>query len=68
MKKLHIEYLTSAPSLILALERENAVHRLVDLLGDPDPVVARRYNQHYWTAVFGVDPVMNGVHGMFLLF
>ncbi len=67
MKKLHVEYLSSTPSLILALERENAVQRLVDLLGDPDPVVARRYNQHYWTAVFGVDPVMNGVYGTALL-
>ena len=61
MKKLHIEYMTSGPSLILALQRENAVKCLLDLLGPNDPQIARKQSQQLWTAVFGVDPIMNGL-------
>ena len=55
--------MTSGPSLVLALQRENAVKFLLDLLGPNDPQVARRQSQQLWTAVFGVDPIMNGLFG-----
>ena len=64
MKKSHIENLTSEQSLVLAVQRENAVKHLLDLIGPNDPRVARRQSQQLWRAVFGVDPVMNGLHGM----
>ena len=61
---MHRTYLTSAPSMILAVQRENAVCRLLQLLGPADPQVARQRGQHYWRALFGSDAIVNGLHGM----
>ena len=58
--------MTSDPSLVLAIQRENAVKYLLDLIGPEDPQVARRQSQQLWRAVFGVDPVMNGLHGNYV--
>ena len=60
---LHETYLTSRPSLVMCLERENAVRHLLDILGPWDPRDARRQGQLLWRAAFGVDPVCNGLHG-----
>lgn len=61
----HKKYLSSGPSLILALERENAVKKLLDLLGPCDPLSARRQSQFLWRGTFGMDTVANGLHGRF---
>ncbi|MBN3320104.1 NDK7 kinase, partial [Atractosteus spatula] len=59
----HVQYLTSGPSLALGLQRENAVKRLLDLLGPEDPRVARAQDQFLWRAHYGTDLVHNGVYG-----
>uniref|UniRef100_W5M771 Nucleoside diphosphate kinase-like domain-containing protein n=1 Tax=Lepisosteus oculatus TaxID=7918 RepID=W5M771_LEPOC len=59
----HVQYLTSGPSLALGLQRENAVKRLLDLLGPEDPCVARAQDQFLWRAHYGTDLVHNGVYG-----
>ncbi|KAK3107616.1 hypothetical protein FSP39_018349 [Pinctada imbricata] len=61
--KQHVDYLVSGPSLSLVLCRENAVRKLLDLLGPQDPLSARRQNQFLWRGTFGVDSVVNGLHG-----
>lgn len=61
----HKKYLSSGPSLILALERENAVKKMLDLLGPCDPLSARRQSQFLWRGTFGMDTVANGLHGRF---
>ena len=64
-KEKHLSYLRSGPSLCLALQRENAVKKLLDLVGPEDPQSARRNSQFYWRGVFGVDPVCNGLYCKF---
>ena len=50
--------------MCLCVQRENAVKRLLDLLGPEDPQSARRQSQFYWRGVFGgVDTVTNGIYG-----
>ncbi|XP_074653052.1 dynein axonemal assembly factor 8-like [Tubulanus polymorphus] len=61
--KKHVEHLTAAPSMVMVLKRENAVKRLVDLLGPTDPQGARRLSQFYWRGVFGTTSIYNGLHG-----
>ena len=63
---LHQDYLTSGPSLLLCLQRENAIKRLQDLLGPEDPQAAKRPSSFLWRSVFGSDPVANGLHGKFM--
>ena len=60
---MHTEYLTGGASLLLALQRENAVKHLSGLLGPDDPKQARKASSFYWRAVFGSDPIANGLHG-----
>lgn len=62
---MHVSYLTSAPSIVLCLQRENAVYRLQQVLGPTDPQTARRLGQHFWRAIFGSDAIANGLHGKF---
>ncbi|XP_066545119.1 dynein axonemal assembly factor 8 isoform X2 [Amia ocellicauda] len=59
----HVQYLTSGPSLALCLQRENAVKRLLDLLGPEDPLVARAQDPCLWRAHYGTDLLHNGVYG-----
>ncbi|ESO90664.1 hypothetical protein LOTGIDRAFT_233665 [Lottia gigantea] len=59
-QKLH---LVSGPVILLCLERENAVFKLVDILGPLDPQAARRKSQFLWRGIFGSDPVANGLYG-----
>ncbi|CAG2255348.1 unnamed protein product [Mytilus edulis] len=58
-----VDYLKSGPSLCLVLQRENAVKKLLDLLGPSDPSSARRQSQFLWRGTFGVDTVNNAFHG-----
>ncbi|XP_052805856.1 dynein axonemal assembly factor 8-like isoform X2 [Mya arenaria] len=58
----HLKHLISGPSLSLCVERENAVKKLLDLLGPEDPQSARRLSQFYWRGVFGGDLVTNGIY------
>ncbi|KAL8596211.1 hypothetical protein ACOMHN_021251 [Nucella lapillus] len=59
---LHLQYLTSEPSLYLALWRENAVKKLLDLVGPEDPQQARRQSQFYWRGIYGSDLIHNGLY------
>ncbi|XP_071094592.1 dynein axonemal assembly factor 8-like [Haliotis cracherodii] len=61
--KSHVDHLTSKPSICLCLQRENAVKRLVDILGPEDPQSARRRSQFLWRGTFGRDIVANGLYG-----
>ncbi|XP_046582634.1 dynein axonemal assembly factor 8-like [Haliotis rubra] len=61
--KSHVDHLTSSPSLYVCLRRENAVKRLVDILGPEDPQSARRQSQFLWRGTFGSDTVANGLYG-----
>ncbi len=63
LMELHERYLTTGGSVVLCVQRENAVKHLVDLMGPEDPRRARVLSQFNWTAIFGTDPVANGLHG-----
>ncbi|KAK9393260.1 hypothetical protein NXF25_016522 [Crotalus adamanteus] len=58
----HSSYLTSGSSLVLCLQRENAVKKLLDLLGPEDPKEAQAINQFFWRALHGHSPVQNGFY------
>ncbi|XP_070548273.1 dynein axonemal assembly factor 8-like [Ptychodera flava] len=60
--KMHVDYLTSSPALILCLQRENAIKKLLDLIGPVNPQQAKKTNQFLWRSLFGVDPINNGLH------
>ncbi|XP_043945258.1 dynein axonemal assembly factor 8-like [Protopterus annectens] len=59
----HLTYLTSAPSVVLCIQRENAVKKLLDLLGPEDPQKAKSQNQFLWRAEYGTDHVYNAMYG-----
>lgn len=54
--------MTSGPSLCLCVERENAVKKLLELVGPEDPLDARKHSQFFWRGVFGVDAVKNAIY------
>ncbi|KAK3532728.1 hypothetical protein QTP86_028097, partial [Hemibagrus guttatus] len=58
-----LKYLTSGPVLALCLQRLNAVHKLLELLGPEDPVQARTKDLHFWRASYGTDRLHNGIYG-----
>nr|XP_025036287.1 uncharacterized protein C16orf71 homolog isoform X2 [Pelodiscus sinensis] len=59
----HSSYLTSGSSLVLCLQRENAVKKLVDLLGPEDPTLAHTLDPCLWRAQYGTSSVQNGFYG-----
>ncbi|XP_069840194.1 dynein axonemal assembly factor 8-like isoform X2 [Dendropsophus ebraccatus] len=59
----HCDYLTSAPSLVLCLQRINAVLKLLDLLGPDDPQLCKVQDQFFWRAQYGTSPVRNAMYG-----
>ncbi|XP_061456052.1 dynein axonemal assembly factor 8 isoform X3 [Rhineura floridana] len=59
----HSGYLASGSSLVLCLQRENAVKKLLDLLGPEDPKHARAVNQFFWRAQYGHSLARNGFYG-----
>lgn len=61
--KSSIDSLVSAPSVILCVERDNAVKKLLDLLGPEDPQQARDLDQLLLRAHWGTDLVHNGFYG-----
>lgn len=61
----HIDHMTSGPCVLLSLQRENAVKKLLELIGPKDPLAARRQSQFLWRGVFGADSVLNAFHGMY---
>ncbi|XP_050417554.1 dynein axonemal assembly factor 8 [Patella vulgata] len=63
VQEKHLSHLTSGPSVLICLERENSVKKLVDVIGPDDPQAARRKSQFLWRGIFGSDPVANGLYG-----
>lgn len=64
ISSMHLEHLMSGPCLALCLLRENAVKKLLDLLGPANPREAKQKNQFLWRGLYGADPVNNALHGM----
>lgn len=62
----HCTYLTSGTSLVLCLQRPNAVKKLIDILGPEDPQVAQALNPCFWRAQYGISTVQNAFYGRFL--
>lgn len=63
VSSMHVNHLMSGACLALCLLRENAVKKVLDLLGPENPVEAKRKNQFYWRGLYGSDLVNNGLHG-----
>ncbi|XP_067859725.1 dynein axonemal assembly factor 8 [Heptranchias perlo] len=61
--KCSIDSLTSGPSVILCVQRDNSVKKLLDLLGPEDPQEARALDQFLWRGHCGTDLVHNGLYG-----
>ncbi|XP_071976231.1 dynein axonemal assembly factor 8-like isoform X3 [Engystomops pustulosus] len=59
----HCDYLTSGPSLVLCLQRINAVLKLLDLLGPDDPQKCKAVDQFLWRAQYGTSTVHNAMYG-----
>eukprot|EP00079_Xenopus_tropicalis_P008916 XP_002932503.2 PREDICTED: uncharacterized protein C16orf71 homolog [Xenopus tropicalis] len=59
----HCDYLTSAPCLVLCLQRQGAVLKLLDLLGPEDPGLGKAQDQFLWRAQYGTSAVQNGMYG-----
>lgn len=59
----HISHMTSGPSVVLCLHRENAVGRLLDVLGPSDARAAKKLSQFYLRGSFGEDSIQNGFYG-----
>uniref|UniRef100_A0A8C8HL87 Nucleoside diphosphate kinase-like domain-containing protein n=1 Tax=Oncorhynchus tshawytscha TaxID=74940 RepID=A0A8C8HL87_ONCTS len=64
----HVQYLSSGPSLALCLQRENAVKRLLDVLGPEDPAQARAQDQFLWRADYSSDQLHSGIYGQSVAF
>ncbi|XP_063960044.1 dynein axonemal assembly factor 8-like isoform X1 [Lytechinus pictus] len=60
---MHLDHLTSGPVLVLVLQRENAVRKLLSLLGPNNPKEAKKKNEFLWRGMFGADPINNALHG-----
>lgn len=69
LDKTHLERirdrLINFPCVVFCLERENAVKKMIDLIGPYNPVAARKQNQNLWRSIFGTDTVCNGLHCKF---
>ena len=48
---------------MICLQRENAVKKLLDILGPKDPVIARNVDPFLLRGCYGVDSVHNAIHG-----
>lgn len=59
----NVKYLTSGASLLMCLQRENAVKKLLDLLGPDDPIIARDLDPFLLRGCYGVDSIHNAMHG-----
>ncbi|XP_067912833.1 dynein axonemal assembly factor 8 isoform X2 [Heterodontus francisci] len=61
--KCSIDSLTSGASVILCVQRDNSVKKLLDLVGPEDPEEARVLDQFLWRGHCGTDLVHNGLYG-----
>ena len=52
---------------MICLRRENAVKKLLDILGPEDPVIARSLDPFLLRGCYGVDVIHNAIHGNFPL-
>ena len=62
---LHVSHMTSGPVVSLCLQRENAVGRLLEVLGPCDARVAKRQSQFLLRGSFGEDSIRNAFYGRF---
>ena len=60
-----MRHMTSGPVVALCLQRENAVGRLLEVLGPSDPRAARRQSQFFLRGSFGEDSIQNAFYGTF---
>lgn len=51
----------------MCLQRENAVKKLVDILGPEDPVIARSLDPFLLRGCYGTDSIRNAIHGKKLM-
>lgn len=58
--------MTSSPVVSLCLQRENAVGRLLEVLGPSDARVAKKQSQFFLRGSFGEDSVQNAFYGMLM--
>ena len=59
----HVCHMTSGPVVALCLQRENAVGRLLEVLGPSDPRAARKQSQFFLRGSFGEDSIQNAFYG-----
>ena len=59
----HVQYAQSGPCLLLGLMRENAVAKLLDVLGPCDPQLARKQSQFLLRGCYGVNLICNALYG-----
>ena len=59
---LHIDSITSGPSLAVVVSQRNAVRKLCDLIGPEEPMAARQQSQFLWRGEFGTDLINNGLY------
>lgn len=48
---------------MICLQRENAVKKLLDVIGPEDPVIARSLDSFLLRGCYGVNSIHNAVHG-----
>ncbi|KAJ8020049.1 Thioredoxin domain-containing protein 3-like [Holothuria leucospilota] len=58
-----LDHMTSGPSTVLLLHREDAIHGLRALMGPADPEVAREQAPESFRALLGKDILANAIHG-----
>lgn len=63
--KEDISHMTSGVSLILALYRENAVKKLLDLLGPEDSKKAKQLDPFLWRGMYGTSITHNAFYGKY---
>ena len=65
--KEDISHMTSGMSLVLALYRENAVKKLLDLLGPEDSQQAKQIDPFLWRGMYGTSITHNGFYGEYYI-
>ncbi|NMC00384.1 MAG: nucleoside-diphosphate kinase [Thermoanaerobaculaceae bacterium] len=55
-----VEFMTSGPVIVIALERENAVLHLREIMGSTDP---KKAPSSTIRAIYGMDIQRNAIHG-----
>lgn len=61
-----MSHMTSGPVVALCLQRENAVGRLLEVLGPSDPRAAKKQSQFFLRGSFGEDCIQNGFYGTYM--